>query len=452
MRSNSGLTRRGFVGAVGATASAATFATRTKAALAQDQVRLGLIGAGSRGNQLLGDFLRRSEVEFVAVADVDDQHANETADRIYDEKDGVRPETMRDYRKMLDRDDLDAVVIATPDHWHAHPTIHACQAGKDVYVEKPLAHNVIEGQRMVQAARKYDRVVAVGTQQRSSENFKQAVQAIHDGAIGRVHWVQTWNYENISPLGMSLSPDGPAPDHVDYDMWLGPASYRQFNLNRFHLLFRWFFEYAGGMMSDWGVHLNDIVLWALNQKGPKTVSTVGGIWCVRDDRDTPDTMQVVYEFPGDCVLTYSMRKGNGYPMDGHGYGIQFHGTDGTLFIDRSGHQIIPDRLAEPYGIRLIKGEMERRTIDLQKSSFDAENDGLPGHVDNFLECLKTRERPTCDVEVTHNSTNTTHLGNISYLLGRKLEWDPETETFPGDAEANQLLTRSYRTGYELPEV
>lgn len=447
------LTRRSFVGSMGAVAGAASFGIRAGAAPAEERVRLGLIGAGSRGNQLLSDFLPRANVEFVAVADVDDRHTNETADRI--EKQGstkTRPEAMRDYRKMLERADLDAVVIATPDHWHAHPTIHACQAGKDVYVEKPLAHNVKEGRAMIDAARKYDRVVAVGTQQRSSENFRKAVEAVQSGAIGKVHWVETWNFENISPLGMAISPDTAPPEGVDYDMWLGPAPKVAFNLNRFHLLFRWYFDYAGGMMSDWGVHLNDIVLWALDHKGPKTVDCTGGIWCVKDDRDTPDTMQVVYEFPDDCVLTYSMRKGNGYAPDGKPYGIRFHGTDGTLFLDRGGHEIMPDRLAKPYGIQLIKGEMPTRSIDLQASSFKAKDDGLPAHIDDFLNCLETRERPICDVEVTHYSTNTTHLGNISYLVGRKLTWDADNETFVGDDEANRLLTRPYRAGYELPEV
>ncbi len=451
---NDRITRRGFVGAMGITATTATLATATTArpVAAADTVRLGLIGAGSRGNQLLSGFLPREEVQFVAVADVDDHHANETADRIVREKKGERPETMRDYRKMLERKDLDAVVIATPDHWHAHPTIHACQAGKDVYVEKPLAHNVREGRAMIQAARKHNRVVAVGTQQRSSENFQKAVEAVRSGQLGKVFWVQTWNYENISPDGLGVQPDAPAPPYVDYDAWLGPAPERPFNLNRFHLLFRWYFDYAGGMMSDWGVHLNDIVLWAFDQKGPRTVSADGGILTSKDDRDTPDTLQVVYEFANDAILTYSMRKGNGHKFNGRDYGILFCGTDGTLLLDRSGHEIIPDQTILPYGIRAVKGDRPLRKIDLQASTFKAKDDGLADHVTDFLSCLKSRERPVCDVEVTHFSTNTTHLGNIAYRLGRKLAWDAETESFPGDAEANALLGREYRKGYELPTV
>jgi predicted dehydrogenase len=208
-------------------------------------------------------------------------------------------------------------------------------AGKAVYVEKPVAHNVAEGQAMLQAARKTNKIMAVGTQQRSSSHFQRAVEIVRSGQLGKIFWVQTWNFENISPVGMGKYPDGEAPSHVDYDRWLGPAPLRSFNPNRFHLLFRWFFDYAGGMMSDWGVHLNDIVIWALNSKGPKSVCTTGGIFTTDDERDTPDTMQVVYEFPG-CTLTYSMRKGNGLKYNGHEYGILFCGNDGSLLLHRSG--------------------------------------------------------------------------------------------------------------------
>jgi predicted dehydrogenase len=291
-----GITRRGFVEAVGMTAGAASmigapaFAT---GASANEKVRLGLIGAGSRGGQLLDSFLPQADVEIVAIADVDDRHAGETADRVKKKK-GNTPDTARDYRGMLDRKDVDAVIIATPDHWHALPAIHAVLAGKDVYVEKPVGHNVAEGKAMIAAARKCNKIMAVGTQQRSSTHFQKAVEIVRSGKLGKVFWVQTWNYENISPTGMGRYPDGEAPSYVDYDRWLGPAPKRAFNPNRFHLLFRWFFDYAGGMMSDWGVHLNDIVLWALDAKGPKTVYSTGGIFTTDDDRDTPDTLQVVY--------------------------------------------------------------------------------------------------------------------------------------------------------------
>jgi predicted dehydrogenase len=445
-----GMTRRGFVGAVGGSAAVLATQGASAAVAANDKVRLGLIGAGSRGNQLLGSFLPRPEVDLVAVADVDDRHATETAARIKKEK-GNDVVTSRDYRSLLDNNNLDAVIIATPDHWHALPAIHAVMAGKDVYVEKPVGHNVAEGQAMIRAARKYQKVMAVGTQQRSSENFQKAVETVRSGKLGKVFWIQTWNFENISPVGIGRPADTAPPPHVDYDRWLGPAPQRPFNPNRFHLLFRWFFDYAGGMMSDWGVHLNDIALWALDSKGPQAVTATGGILTSDDNRDTPDTLQVVYDFPG-CTLTYSMRKGNGLKFNGHDYGILFCGTDGSLLLDRSGHEIIPDKIVLPYGIKLAQGDRPLRKISLEKSQVKAKNDGIPAHVADFLDCLKTRRRPVADIEVAHRSTNTCHLGNIAFKVGRKLYWDEATETFKNDPEANALLTREPRRGFELPQV
>jgi predicted dehydrogenase len=447
------MTRRDFVETAGISAGAA--AVLGAPALARsgspnEKVLLGLIGAGSRGNQLLDSFLPIPEVEVVAVCDVDDHHAGETAERIAKKKNGKPPETARDYRSMLDRKDLDGVIIATPDHWHALPAIDAVLAGKDVYVEKPVAHNAAEGKAMREAARKTNKIMAVGTQQRSSSHFQKAVEIVQSGKLGKIFWVQTWNYENISPVGMGKYPDCEAPSYVDYDRWLGPAPKRPFNPNRFHLLFRWFFDYAGGMMSDWGVHLNDIVLWALNSKGPKSVYTTGGIFTTDDERDTPDTMQVVYEFP-ECTLTYSMRKGNGLKLNGHDYGILFYGTDGSLILDRSGFEVLPDKVVLPYGIKLVHGDRKTRQITLKKETVKGV-DGQDAHVRNFLDCLKSRKMPTSDIEIAHRSTNTCHIGNISYKLGRKLEWDVETETFKNDPEANALLCREPRKGYELPRI
>jgi predicted dehydrogenase len=444
------ITRRGFVGTVGGAAAVVAAAGASGAVAANDKVRLGIIGAGSRGNQLLDTFLKRAEVDLVGVVDVDDKHAADTAARIKKEK-GNEPTTSRDYRALLDNKDVDAVLIATPDHWHALPAIHAVMAGKDVYVEKPVAHNVAEGQAMIRAARKYNKVMAVGTQQRSSENFQKAVETVRSGKLGKVFWIQTWNFENISPVGIGRPADTAPPSHVDYDRWLGPAPARPFNPNRYHLLFRWFFEYAGGMMSDWGVHLNDIALWALDAKGPQAVTSTGGIVTSDDNRDTPDTLQVVYDFPG-CTLTYSMRKGNGLKFNGHDYGILFCGTDGSLMLDRSGHEIIPDKIILPYGIKLAQGDRPLRKIGLEKSTFKAKDDGIPAHVTDFLDCLKTRKRPVADIEIAHRSTNTCHLGNIAYKVGRKLFWDSETESFKNDAEANSHLSREARPGYELPHV
>jgi predicted dehydrogenase len=443
------VTRREFVGVLGGSAALLAAGGGTTVVGANDKVQIGLIGGGSRGNQLLPTFLAHPEVDVVAVADVDDQHAAKTAEVVTKQR-GNTPRTTRDYRALLDSKDVDAVVIATPDHWHALPSIQAVLAGKDVYVEKPIGHNVAEGRAMIRAARKTNRIIAVGTQQRSSPHFQKAVEIVRSGQLGKVFWVQTWNYENISPDGFGHSSDGDAPSYVDYDRWLGPAPSRPFNPNRFHMLFRWFFDYAGGMLGDWGVHLNDIVLWALDAKAPRSVSASGGIFTSDDDRDTPDTLQVTYDFPG-CTLTYSMRKGNGLPLNGYSYGILFCGTDGSMFLNRSGYEITPDKVVLPYGIRSVKGDRPLRKIGLQAEKAKGV-DGQPPHVANFLECLRTRQRPTCDIEVGHHSSNTCHLGNIAYRVGRKLYWDSESETFKGDREANLLLGREPRKGYELPEI
>jgi predicted dehydrogenase len=447
------ITRRGFVETVGTTAGAAVVIGApaiARAGSANGKHRLGLIGAGSRGGQLLDSFLPFADVELVAIADVDDRHAGETADRVKKEK-GNTPDTARDYRSMLDRKDLDAVIIATPDHWHALPAIQAVLAGKDVYVEKPVGHNVAEGKAMIAVARKHNKIMAVGTQQRSSPHFQKAVEIVRSGKLGKIFWVQTWNYENISPVGMGKYSDCEAPSWIDYDRWLGPAPLRSFNPNRFHLLFRWFFDYAGGMMSDWGVHLNDIVLWALDAKGPQSVYATGGIFTTDDERDTPDTLQVVYEFP-ECTLTYSMRKGNGLKLNGHDYGILFCGTDGSLLLDRSGFNVLPEQVVLPYGIKLVHGERPTRKIALKADSVTKGNDGQNIHVRNFLDCLKSRALPTADIEIAHRSTNTCHLGNVAYKVRRKICWDVESETIKNDPEANALLCREPRRGYELPRV
>jgi len=443
------ITRRDFAGVVGGTAAVLAAAGSSAAVGANDRVRLALIGGGSRGNQLVPAFLARPEVDIVAVADVDDQHAGKTAEAIAKKRDKP-PATMRDYRAILDDKNVDAVIIATPDHWHALPAIEAVLAGKDVYVEKPSSHNVAEGQAMIRAARKTNRVMAVGTQQRSSPHFQKAVEIVRSGQLGKVTWVQTWNYENISPVGFGHASDSDAPSHVDYDRWLGPAPKRPFNVNRFHMLFRWYFDYAGGMLADWGVHLNDIVLWALDAKAPQAVTASGGIFTTDDDRQTPDSLQVIYDFPG-CTLTYSMHKGNGLKLHERSYGILFCGTDGSMILNREGYEIIPDKVGNPYGIRSVKGDHPLRKIDLKATTAKGV-DGVPGHVANFLECLHTRARPICDIEVGHRSSNTCHLGNIAYRVGRKLYWDSETETFKDDREANALLAREARKGFELPKV
>jgi predicted dehydrogenase len=331
----------------------------------------------------------------------------------------------------------------TPDHWHAIPTVMACDAGKDVYVEKPTAVAIAESKKMVEAGRRNNRIVQVGTQQRSAPDFKYAVQLVRGGTLGEITFVRTWNYGNAVPDGIGSPPDGSPPEGLDWDTWLGPAPKVPFNENRLGVFlnedleyqrwasFRRFWDYAGGMMTDWGVHLIDIVQWALDMDAPEVVSTHGGKLVLKDNRQTPDTLQATFRYPG-FVCTYENRSGNGFPFDGHGYGIFSHGTEATMFLDRGGFQIFPEGKDEG--------------VPMQAQSL---GESPARHMRNFLDCVKSRATPASDIEVGHRSTSTAILGNIAYRTGHQITWDRRTETITGDAEASKLLDRAYRAPWKL---
>jgi predicted dehydrogenase len=425
--------------AVFAAGIAAGSATRVLGA--NDRITVGVIGAGRQGVGVQRTFARQENVEIAAICDVFEENLGKGIKAAGDKT----PASYKDFRQLLERKDMDAVIIGSPDHWHALHSVMACQAGKDVYVEKPLSLTVSEGRKMVEAARKYNRVVQVGTQQRSGPHFQKAVELIWHGQIGKITFVRTWNYGNQYPKGFGNPPDSEPPAGLDWDMWLGPAPLRPFNASRFGVApnrfstFRFFWDYAGGMMTDWGVHLLDIVLWALKADGPSVITASGSKFLLTDNRETPDTLQVTYEFPG-CVVTYENRECNGNSMYGKGYGIEFHGTEGTLFVDRAGFQLHPEK-------RRI-GEKE---YDLTASAEmkDLPNSGV-NHAVNFLECMKTRQRPICDVEIGHRSTTTCLLANIAYRTKERLEWDPKAERLiRASKQAEQLLQHNYRKPWVL---
>jgi predicted dehydrogenase len=401
--------------------------------------RVGFIGMGRQGRSDMHAAMRGGNVDVVAICDVYEPNlklAQEMAPqaRVY-----------RDFRELLAAKDIDAVCIATPDHWHAYMAVEACKAGKDVYVEKPISVTVHEGRMMVEAARKYNRVVQVGTMQRSGDHFQKVVQMIQDGKIGKVTFVRTWNYSNQYPDGIGNPPDSAPPSDLDWDMWLGPAPERAFNKNRFgvdpHAFshFRWFWDYAGGMMTDWGVHLLDIVLWAMQVDGPRVISTLGGKFAIQDDRETPDVIEASYEFPG-FICVYENRIVNGQSMFGEDYGITFHGTKGTLFVDRSRWEILPE-MTQPEGSR-----DEIAQIPAEKGT--AGNNSLEAHWVNFVECMRTREKPISDIEIGHHSTATCLLANVSLRSRQRVDWDPKTETTPSK-EAQTYLQREYRAPWKL---
>jgi predicted dehydrogenase len=420
-----------------------------------DRIGVGVIGCGGMGQMNLSDFLRNPEVDILAVCDAFQPNA-ERARQLA----GGKAQLYRDYRQVLDRKDIAAVVIATPDHWHALMAVDACEAGKDVYVEKPVSFCVREGRLMVEAARRNRRVVQTGIQQRSGSHFQRAAQAVRAGRIGTVHYAQCWNHYNSSPAGAGNPPDADPPNGLDWDLWLGPAPKVPYNPARRN--FRLFRDYAGGQLTDWGTHLIDVVLWAMDAKAPLSAVASGGNLFVKDCRDTPDTLEVVYEFPG-FLLRYSTLQHNSYGHNGDpgakpfgSYGILLQGTLGTLFVDRAGYQIIPqmtghsEQVSQSYreayddlsgaGLYFTSAtESERGTTSLQH---------LP-HVRNFLDCMKSRELPRGDIEICHRSTTVCHLGNIALRTGEKVLWDGEAEKITNSAAANALLTRQYRAPWKL---
>ena len=432
------ISRRDFVKdstltAIGTTLALSTGPLAKNVLGANDKIVVGVIGCGSQGRWDMRDFLRQPDVQIAAVCDVYEANLNEAREMT----DG-KAATYKDFRKLLERKDIDAVIVATPDHWHAMPTIHACDAGKDVYVEKPLSHTIQEGRKMVDAARRNKRIVQMGTQQRSGQHFQKAVDIIRSGKLGKVAFVRTWNYSNELPQGIGNPPDTDPLPGLDWDMWLGPAPYVRYNRNRCLGNFRWFWDYAGGKITDWGTHLIDVVHWAMDVDAPNTVYAAGGKYYIQDNRETPDNLEVTYEYPG-FMMNYSNRIVNNYGIDGRSYGIQFQGTQGTLFVDRAGFEFTPElqRVGDesaPPAEKPFKGEGSPQHLP---------------HVRNFLDCVKSRQAPASEVEIGHRSTTASLLGNISLKVKQKLVWDAKKEQIVGNAEADTLLTKQYRSPWKL---
>ncbi len=413
---------------------------------ANDQVRIGMIGCGDQGNWDATDFVRHPNVKIVALCDVYEGSIKERLDSPLLKLDSAKTPCFKDFRRILDDKNIDAVIVATPDHWHALPTIMACQAGKDVYVEKPLSLTIEEGRRMVAAARKYNRVIQVGTQQRSARHFQKAVEMVREGKLGKISRVHTWNYDDEFPNGIGNPPDENPPAGLDWDFYLGPAPVAPYNKNRHLGNFRWFWDYSGGKITDWGTHLIDIVHWAMNVDAPTAVSASGGKFILQDNRETPDTLLVTFEYPG-FVMTYENRTTNARGQDARwGYGILFYGSDATMFVDRGGFEIFPEmegrRRDDIFTARTVAAKMSVQRGDPSHLL----------HVRNFIECLKTRQKPISDVEIGHRSTSAPHLGNIALRTGRKIKWDGAKEQIAGDTEASKWLNKEYRVPWKLPEV
>ncbi|PYV17460.1 MAG: gfo/Idh/MocA family oxidoreductase, partial [Acidobacteria bacterium] len=389
-------------------------ASTTKVLGANDRIRIGVIGTGRQGRDDMGHFMRHG-CEVAAVCDVYGPNLQKGL-----EEAGGKAATYKDFRQVLDDKTIDAVIIGTPDHWHPLPAVEASKAGKDVYVEKPISVAIDEGKKMVEAARKYKRVVQVGTWQRSNAHFQKAVALVQDGFLGTVTLARTWNYGNMFPNGFGSPPDSAPPPELDWDMWLGPAPKVPFNPNRFGVAedrwstFRYFYDYANGWPGDWGVHLLDIVMWAMKAQGPSVITALGKKFCIHDNTDIPDTLWITYEFPG-FVATYENRLSNN--GEGHDYGIEFYGTEGTMFVDRGGFEVFPETVERGHKRYGVTPAMKMEEMD----------DGLSNHVANMLDCMKTRERPASDIELIHRTTSACILGNVALRTGQRLEWDVERQ-------------------------
>jgi predicted dehydrogenase len=406
---------------------------------ANDKLTVGVIGVNGMGMANLRTFLKQEGIECAAMCDVDrnvlEKRAAETT-----ELQGKKPDLYGDYRKLIERKDLDVVIIGTPDHWHCLQMVEACEAGKDVYVEKPIANSIQECNIMEKAARKYNRVVQVGQWQRSDPHWQNAVDFVRTGKLGKIRTVKVWAYQGWMGVNLPVVPDGPAPEGVDYDFWLGPAPKREFNKHRFHFSFRWFWDYAGGLMTDWGVHLLDYALYGMNEYVPNSVMSSGGKYAYPDDaKETPDTQYAIYEFDG-FGLVWESAVGISGGSYGRDHGVAYIGENGTLAVDRKGWEVIPDNTND-------EPRMEAVPLTTREGGR-----GLEFHVQNFLHCIKTREKPNADIEIGAHIARFAHLGNIAYKTGRKVYWDAEKGRFVDDDKANELVNAKYRAPWKVPSI
>ncbi|MGO9011538.1 MAG: Gfo/Idh/MocA family protein [Bryobacteraceae bacterium] len=422
---------------------------------ANERVQVGFIGCGLIGLRHIADFKQLPDADLSAVCDVYQPRIEYAQAQC-----GSHPRGYHDFRKLLENKNINAVVVATPDHWHALPTILACAAGKDVYVEKPMTLFVREGRWMTTAARRYNRIVCVGTQGRSGTHIPEVLSLLRQGVAGKIHSVRFSAYRNIMP-GFGRPADGPPPAGLDYDFWLGPAPARPYNPNRSLYHFRWFWDYSGGQMTNLGAHDMDLVHFLLGATAPKSVDSAGGRYALQDNGETPDTQDAVWEYPG-FLVEGSFREASGSRRAASGTGgslagVQFCGTQGVLAVSRGGYEFVPDMRVAPESAippwSTPPGHPQAAAVapapygTARKGSGDAP-EPMGHHARHFLDCVKSRQRPVADVEDGHRVAVSCHLANLSMQLGRKLIWDAEQEQIVGDREANALLVRPYRKPWD----
>jgi predicted dehydrogenase len=440
--------RRRFVQSA-ATGLAAMAAPAAGAVLgANDRVRIGVIGVGNRGDQLIDAFLPHKDAQIVALCDVYEPYLDAAREKV-----GGQPRVFKDYRQLLGMQDIDAVIIATPDHWHALQCVDACRAGKDVYVEKPLSLTIGEGREMVRVAEETSRVTQVGLHRRSSMLIKEAVDRIHSGEIGQITSAHCYHLSNESPMGIGNPPDGEPPRGLDWDLWLGPAPKVAYNPNRCLYKFRWFRDYSGGQLTNMGTHYLDVIQWALGINAPQSVVAVGGKYAVKDNREIPDTMEVIWQYEGPTLVTFSQHNANA-SRGRRGWELEFRGTKGTIGFGGNGYELVPENTRTKPLPALSPIDREGNRADgraIETAAKPAQASGKNStldHARNFLDCVKSRQPTNCPIEAGHRSSTATLLANIALEVGRPIRWDAATETIVDDDDANTCLTRAYRPPWQ----
>lgn len=428
---------------------------------ANEKIRMGFIGLGNRGSQLLRLFMSHPDVEIAAFCDVYEPYMHRDKNLVdprYIKDIGTNipqlgetfPNKVKkysDFRKLLDDKDIDAVCIATPDHWHALITIAALQAGKDIYVEKPLTITIKEGRAMVDAQAKTKQVVAVGLNRRGNPLYQKLAKDVQGGKLGKVTYARAARINNMFPSGIGkMKPEEP-PKDLNWDMWLGPRAYRPYQYNISPYKFRWWSDYSS-QMGNWGVHYMDVIRWMMGETAPIAISAHGGKYAVDDDRDIPDTMEVTYEFASGAMIAFSIieaASGGGISLYGE---VELRGSKGTLYADEAGYRITGSKA----------GQYQSWTTQIENESVDAKNamltDGSSGNstallVRNFIDCVKSRNVPFCPLEEGHRSTSFAHLANIALAVKTRLIWDPAKEIFTNSEAANKLLHYDYRKPWKL---
>jgi predicted dehydrogenase len=434
--------------ATAAVGAAAQVARAGRVLGANDRVRIGCIGVGNRGVQVLDAFCAHSDAQIVALADVYEPYLNGHYDQIDARFKGLgryvprkQPDfggpvdRYKDFRRILERKDIDAVIIATPDHWHAIQAIMACDAGKDVYVEKPLSMTIREGRRIVGAARRNDRIVQVGTQRRSSPLYAELAEIVRSGVIGKVTVARAFLTSNMSPNGIGTAPDSDPPEGLDWDFWLGPRPMRPFNQNIMPYKFRWWKLYSS-QMANWGVHYTDVLRWMVGETAPSSLSAHGGAFAVKDARTIPDTAEVIFEHASGLLMIFGTYEASGHAGLNAGE-IELRGTLGTIYAGLGRFEVVPERggqFQDPKPrCKPIARTFPEGYLDLDRN-----------HARNFLDCVKSRSKPNADVEDGHRSTTFALLANIALATRARLDWDANAERFTNNDKANELLDYEYR--------